>query len=95
VRPSVPGVRRPRARLFLVLALLAGAGGCGAAALAPPAAAPPLAAQPAAGAVLPARYDAATGRLFLTVRPGEELLYLNTLAAGLGTAGLDRGQLGT
>ncbi|MDQ3555441.1 MAG: zinc-dependent metalloprotease, partial [Gemmatimonadota bacterium] len=44
------------------------------------------------------RYDAATGKILLTVpRPGEELLYLNTLATGLGsaTAGLDRGQVGT
>ncbi|HUE96669.1 MAG TPA: DUF5117 domain-containing protein, partial [Longimicrobiaceae bacterium] len=45
--------------------------------------------------LLPVRYDAGTGKLFLTVpRFGEEILYLNTLAAGLGTAGLDRGQLG-
>lgn len=47
--------------------------------------------------MLPVRHDPATGRVFLTIRqPGEDLLYLNTLATGLGTtaAGLDRGQLG-
>lgn len=47
--------------------------------------------------LLPVRYDSAAGRLLLTVtRPGEEMLYLNTLAAGLGTlaGGMDRGQLG-
>jgi hypothetical protein len=45
--------------------------------------------------LLPVRYDASTGRVQLTVpRLGEELLYLNTLATGLGTAGLDRGQVG-
>ncbi|HEU4747498.1 MAG TPA: DUF5117 domain-containing protein, partial [Gemmatimonadaceae bacterium] len=46
-------------------------------------------------AMLPLRYDAATGKLFLTIRrPGEEMLYLNTLAAGVGALGLDRGQVG-
>ena len=46
-------------------------------------------------AMLPVRRDAATGRLLLTItRFGEEMLYLNTLAAGLGGLGLDRGQLG-
>ncbi|HWL38806.1 MAG TPA: zinc-dependent metalloprotease [Gemmatimonadaceae bacterium] len=45
--------------------------------------------------MLPVRYDPATGKLFLTIRrPGEEMLYLNTLAAGLGSLGLDRGQVG-
>ncbi|HET9384364.1 MAG TPA: zinc-dependent metalloprotease [Gemmatimonadales bacterium] len=47
--------------------------------------------------LLPARYDSATGKVFLTVpRTGAEFLYLNTLATGLGTpaAGLDRGQVG-
>ena len=48
------------------------------------------------GAMLPVRRDAATGKLLLTVtRLGEDMLYLNTLAAGLGGLGLDRGQLGT
>ncbi|MQA92855.1 MAG: DUF5117 domain-containing protein, partial [Gemmatimonas sp.] len=47
------------------------------------------------GELLPVRYDPTTGDVFLTVRQlGEEYLYLNTLAAGLGTGGLDRGQLG-
>ena len=47
--------------------------------------------------MLPIRYDAATGKLFLTVRAmGEDLLYLNTLATGTGTTSplLDRGQTG-
>lgn len=49
----------------------------------------------ASDAMLPVRYDAATGKVFLTIRrPGEEMLYLNTLAGGLGALGLDRGQLG-
>ena len=46
---------------------------------------------------LPIRYDATTGKVFLTVpRPGEPLLYLNTLATGLGSpaASLDRGEVG-
>src|SRR5688500_2258547 len=46
--------------------------------------------------MLPVRRDAATGKLFLTItRLGEDMLYLNTLAAGLGGLGLDRGQLGS
>ena len=51
----------------------------------------------AEGGLLPVRVDAATGKVFLTVRPGEPMLYLNTLATGLGSAGagLDRGQVGT
>ncbi|MEO6331522.1 MAG: zinc-dependent metalloprotease [Gemmatimonadaceae bacterium] len=47
--------------------------------------------------LLPILYDAATGKVYLTVpRLGEKLLYLNTLATGVGStaAGLDRGQLG-
>src|SRR5688572_30707240 len=49
--------------------------------------------------LLPARYDSATAKVFLTIpRSGAppEFLYLNTLATGLGTpaAGLDRGQVG-
>jgi hypothetical protein len=58
--------------------------------------------QPAAAAatsdlLLPVRHDAATGRIMLTVpRLDEDMLYLNTLATGLGTtaASLDRGQVG-
>jgi hypothetical protein len=48
--------------------------------------------------LLPVRHDAATGRVFLTIpRLGEDMLYLNTLATGLGAAaaGLDRGQTGS
>jgi hypothetical protein len=62
-----------------------------------PAAQPQAAVLPAEGGVLPLRFDAATGRVFLTVpRLGEELLYLNTLATGLGSQwiGLDRGEVG-
>ncbi|MEX2582122.1 MAG: zinc-dependent metalloprotease [Gemmatimonadota bacterium] len=72
--------------------------GCGALRGSP--AAPGLpAAQPIAvesdDRLLPIRYEENTGKVFLTIpRMGEEVLYLNTLAAGLGTAGLDRGQLG-
>lgn len=50
------------------------------------------------GSLLPVRYDAATGKVFLTIpRLNEELLYLNTLATGLGAraVGLDRGEVGT
>lgn len=47
-------------------------------------------------AMLPVRYDASSGKLFLTVRRmGEEMLYLNTLASGVGGLGLDRGQVGS
>lgn len=49
------------------------------------------------GLLLPARYDSATGKVFLTVpRDGGEFLYLNTLATGLGNpaAALDRGEVG-
>ncbi|MBA4156418.1 MAG: zinc-dependent metalloprotease [Gemmatimonadetes bacterium] len=83
--------------LALVLALVL------APACAPSRGAPPEAPRPDAGSVnaeagiLPVRYDAATGKVFLTVpRLDEELLYLNTLATGLGSAaaGLDRGQVG-
>jgi len=48
--------------------------------------------------LLPVRHDTATGRVLLTIlRPGEDMLYLNTLATGLGSmaAGLDRGQTGS
>ena len=49
----------------------------------------------ASDVMLPVRYDATTGKLFLTIRrPGEEMLYLNTLAGGVGGLGLDRGQVG-
>jgi hypothetical protein len=48
--------------------------------------------------LLPIEFDAATGRVTLIIpRLGEEMLYLNTLATGLGTMPplLDRGQVGT
>ena len=54
-----------------------------------------VSAAPAADVMLPVRYDAATGKVFLTIRrPGEEMLYLNILAGGVGSLGLDRGQVG-
>ncbi|MGH7506011.1 MAG: zinc-dependent metalloprotease, partial [Longimicrobiales bacterium] len=46
---------------------------------------------------VPVHYDPRTGKLYLEVaRFGEELLYLNSLATGLGSAalGLDRGTIG-
>ncbi len=66
----------------------------------PPAAGPaPAAAAEArsSGAeLLPLRFDADEGRVLLTIRDlGEPMLYLNSLAGGLGTGGLDRGQVGT
>jgi hypothetical protein len=41
-------------------------------------------------------WDGVGGRLFVTVRPGEELLHQTTLSHGLGSnpVGLDRGQIG-
>jgi hypothetical protein len=100
---------RPARALSLLLVLATSA--CAPAASAPPTPTPapdrapvftPMTVAPAArdtagGHMLPIRQDAATGRVFLTIpRMGEELLYLNTLATGLGTttAGLDRGQTG-
>lgn len=61
---------------------------------APPAEGPAPAVAPAAveSGLLPLRYDAATGKVHLTIpRLGERLLYLNTLATGVGAtaAGLD------
>ena len=79
-----------------VSVILAAATACASAPAAPPAA-PTPAAVPADGSLLPLRYDASNGKVLLTVpRPGERLLYLNTLATGVGVtaAGLDRGQLG-
>lgn len=98
--PSSPAIRDAALRLALLLALpllasCASAGGSRTAA--PAAAAVDGAGAAAGGMLLPARYDAATGRVFLTVpRLGEDLLYTNTLATGLGStsAGLDRGQTG-
>jgi hypothetical protein len=92
--------RRPARVGSLLTALVVGLlGGCsvgGAVPAVSPGGAPHAGGDSAAPpAVLPARYDASAGRLLLTIpRLDQELLYLNTLAAGLGTAGLDRGQLG-
>lgn len=68
------------------------------------AATPPVAAQerpdaagPREGRLIPVEYDADSGKVFLEIRRlGEDLLYLNTLATGLGTTSplLDRGQVG-
>jgi hypothetical protein len=81
---------------LLVLGLLVSSGCASAGAAREPAIPAVRDAGEAQAAVLPVRYDAATGRVFLTIpRFDEELLYLNTLAAGLGTGGLDRGQLGS
>jgi len=58
---------------------------------------PEIAAVERSGALLPVRYDAAGGKVFLTIpRLGEELLYFNTLATGLGSpaVSLDRGEVG-
>jgi hypothetical protein len=80
----------------LIFCILAGCAS-GARAPAPSAAAPTNLASPAAAGdvMLPVRYDNTTGKLFLTIRRlGEEMLYLNTLAAGVGVFGLDRGQVG-
>lgn len=91
---------RLRGRRALPALLLVVLGACaGHAGVAPaPSPAPQTAAETAAEELLlPVRYDAATGKVFLTVRRlGEEMLYLNTLAAGLGTTSpmLDRGQIG-
>jgi hypothetical protein len=81
----------------IVLGVTACASAGGAQAPATPTGAAATAGAPATDQLLPLRHDAATGRLFLTIpRMGEELLYLNTLATGLGASGggLDRGQTG-
>jgi hypothetical protein len=88
-------------RLLTAASLLPLLAGCGARGAAPVTAAAPFTvsatASTAEEALLPVRYDAATGKVFLTVRRlGEELLYMNTLAGGLGAPSplLDRGQVG-
>ena len=92
--------RHPIARFAVALQACGLLTACAASTPAPsPSAAPTpaSAATPARGAgqLLPVRYDASTGKVFLTVpRFGEEMLYLNTLAAGMGALGLDRGQVG-
>jgi len=60
--------------------------------------APALASAQPQEAFLPVRLDAATGEVFLEIdRLDEDILYMVTLATGLGVsgAGLDRGQPGT
>ncbi|HEX6252049.1 MAG TPA: zinc-dependent metalloprotease, partial [Gemmatimonadaceae bacterium] len=85
-------------RSILMLAAAVGAlSACAVRTAPPPATAQLSATEPGGGALLPLRYDAATGKVFLTVpRLNEELLYLNTLATGLGAraVGLDRGEVG-
>ena len=92
-------------RALLAASLL---GGC--AAQSRPAATPAPAAQPAQGGFaqrtggaqrqdgfFPLYYDARAGKLFLEVRRvGEDFLYLNSLATGIGSnaLGLDRGTIG-
>jgi len=94
---STDAILVERALAFaLVLPLILA--GCASTSRAPANTAPPGAATASAATdlMLPVRYDATTGKLFLTIRrPSEEMLYLNTLAAGLGALGLDRGQVGT
>ncbi|MDQ3515736.1 MAG: zinc-dependent metalloprotease, partial [Gemmatimonadota bacterium] len=86
----------PRLCLVALVASLAAA--CAPAARpSQPAPSPDITLAPTESGLLPVRYDAATGKVSLTVpRLGERLLYLNTLATGVGAtaAGLDRGQLG-
>lgn len=84
--------------LSLLLALGACASGAGTAASAPEPPRPAPASAQNAAVLLPVRYDATSGKVFLTIpNMGEELLYMNTLATGLGTpaASLDRGEVGT
>ncbi|MEX2570087.1 MAG: zinc-dependent metalloprotease [Gemmatimonadota bacterium] len=90
-RPSL----LPRACASLLLGALLASCASQPAALGAPAPARQPSAVAASDAMLPAEYDPETGRVLLTIpRLGEDLLYLNTLAVGLGTAGLDRGQVG-
>jgi hypothetical protein len=100
---ALAGIRRFTSVLFAVAAAatLAACASAPAAAPAPrPGAAEQAQQQPGTAAreqLLPLRHDVATGRVFLTIpRMGEDMLYMNTLATGLGTtsAGLDRGQTG-
>src|SRR5687767_2739667 len=44
---------------------------------------------------VPIYWDNATGKLFLEVTPGQEMIYVTSLPAGIGSndIGLDRGQL--
>lgn len=55
-------------------------------------------AQATQDTLLPLHYDAGSGKIYLSIkRLGQELLYFNTLAAGVGSTSpaLDRGELGS
>jgi hypothetical protein len=83
--------------LAAVLAITTSACAARAPAVAGAGSARPVSAAPRAGDLLPVTYDEATGKLLLTVRElGRDMLYLTTLASGLGTTVpmLDRGQVG-
>ena len=86
-------------KVFLLLALLPSITGAAEKKDAP--APPPTISAKVAGlerraGFLDLYWDAVAGRLYATVRPGEELLHQTTLSHGLGSnpVGLDRGQLG-
>jgi hypothetical protein len=99
--PSSAHVLSRGAALVMLVAFAFVQAGCATAAPQAGARVEPASAGGAAAAsdlLLPVRHDAATGRVMLTIpRLGEDMLYLNTLATGLGTtaASLDRGQVGS
>jgi hypothetical protein len=86
----------PGARAALLAVVVLAVTGCApSAAVTAPAGPTPTTAEEQ---LLPVRYDASSGRVLLTVpRLEEEMLYLGTLASGLGTTAtwLDRGEVGT
>jgi hypothetical protein len=92
--------RHRAARLLAATAMIPAVlvGAACAPAAAPTSPAPATGSPAGTGAeLLPVRYDGASGKIFLTIPdPGRELLYLNTLASGLGATptGLDRGNIG-
>jgi hypothetical protein len=101
---SLPVPRGGPARAIVAVVVIAAGTLAGCAARTPGAAGvadPPVA--PAGERVdgellLPVTYDPATGKLLLTVREiGSDILYLTTLASGVGTTAplLDRGQVGS
>jgi hypothetical protein len=92
-----PFGRRSAVFGFVLLAAALGACAPTTGSTAAPSPAASSSATAAAADLLPVRYDAASGKVFLTIpEPGREVLYLNTLASGLGTvpSGLDRGNIG-
>jgi hypothetical protein len=96
-RPRGAGLVRLFTMLALVPLLAAACASPGAPTSPASPGAPTSPTSPTSGAVPQVRYDAATGKALLTIAgPGRELLYFNTLAAGLGTTptGLDRGNVG-